>query len=61
MPCWGNGGSGLWARVRHIRDRRERAIELARLNGTKSPLTFHERKARRIAKAKEGRADATCR
>ena len=49
MPCkYSNGG--VWAQVRHIKDLKERKIELARLTGMKSPLTFHERKARRAGK-----------
>ena len=36
--------------VEALRDAQERRIELARVTGMKSPLTFHERKARRILK-----------
>ena len=39
----------LWPYLRAIKDRREREIERCRLLGLKSPLTFAERKARRIA------------
>ena len=50
MPCTEADG-GVWGLLRHIKDAGERDIERARLNGTKSPLSFHERKARRIARA----------
>ena len=39
-----------WFYLRQIRDPRERKIEHARLYGMRSPLTFAERKARRVAK-----------
>lgn len=38
-----------WFYLRRIRDPRERRIEHARLFRMKSPLTFAERKARRVA------------
>ena len=49
MPCEYSYG-GVWSLIKHIKDPSERAIEHARLTGMKSPLTFHERKARRAGK-----------
>ena len=45
----------LWEYLREkFADSREREIERCRLLGMKSPLSFAERKARRILKAREG-------
>ena len=41
------------AYLRSIRDPRERRIEWARMYGMKSPLTFAERKARRIQRREQ--------
>ena len=48
MPTYGRRESSVGLPSRSIQDLRERRIEWARLYGMKSPLTFAERKARRI-------------
>ena len=55
MPC-GGIYYWRWAFLQHIADGRERDIERCRLLGMKSPLSFAERKARRVAKTQERRA-----